>query len=245
MEQEVKYKICKRCGEKKLVTEFNKDRTRKDGFNPYCKQCVKERADWKNPKQRETRTATNRRLYKENESYRQKVLAYNKKYREEHKEYFEEYCASEKFKESLKRNNKKRQESGEQKRYLKERRKEDKSFALACSLRSRVKGALKGTYKTDCTFNLISCSLEELKRHLESQFVDGMSWDNFGGKTGWQVDHIVPCSYFDLSIEENQRICFNFRNLQPLWAKDNNQKKNKLPENYLERIEGIKSYLIS
>lgn len=244
MDTEIKYKVCKRCGKEKSVTEFNKDRTRKDGFSPYCKQCTKERADWKNPKQRVTRRETNKRLYHESESYKERVLAYNKKYREEHKEYFKEYFASEKFKESLKESNRKRQESGEQKKYFKERRKEDKSFALACSLRARVKGALKGAYKTDCTFNLIGCTLDELKEHLESQFVDGMSWDNYG-RNGWQVDHIVPCSYFDLSVEENQRICFNFRNLQPLWAKDNNQKKNKLPENYLERIEGIKSYLIS
>lgn len=58
-----------------------------------------------------------------------------------------------------------------------------------------------------------------------------MTWEN-QGKDGWHLDHIIPCKYFDLSIEENQRICFNYRNLQPLWAKDNLKKSSKIPPNY-------------
>jgi len=238
-------KRCKRCGEIRALSEFYKDRSRKDGFDPYCKQCIRERADWRNPTQRQTRKECNRRLYKYSDKYRKNVLSYGKIYREENKEYFEEYRSSEKFKESLCRSNKKRMESGKQHEYFKVRRKEDKSFALTCSLRVRLIRALKDSCKMNSTFNLIGCSLEELKKHLENQFVNGMSWDNYGGRSGWQIDHIIPCSYFDLTKEENQYICFNFRNLQPLWAKDNNQKKNKLPENYLERIEGIESYLNS
>lgn len=238
-------KKCKRCGEIRDLSEFYKDRTRKDGFSPYCKSCIRERADWKNPIQRQTRKECNRRLYRENDKYRENVLSYGRMYREENKEYFEMYHSSEKFKESLRRSNKKRMESGKQHEYFKIRRKEDKLFALTCSLRTRLTRALKDSYKTDSTFNLIGCSLEDLRKHLKNQFVEGMTWDNYGGRSGWQVDHIIPCSYFDLTKEEDQRICFNFRNLQPLWAKDNNQKKNKLPENYLERIEGIESYLNS
>ncbi len=238
-------KRCKRCGKIRDLSEFHKDRTRKDGFSPYCKQCIHERADWRSPIQKETHKRNQKKLYHENSVFRQKKLNFNKKYREENKEYFEKYYSSEKFKESLCQSNKRRMESGKQHEYFKVRRKEDKSFALTCSLRTRLTRALKDSYKTDSTFNLIGCSLEDLKKHLENQFVDGMTWDNYGGRSGWQVDHIIPCSHFDLTKEENQRICFNFRNLQPLWAKDNNQKKNKLPENYLERIEGIESYLNS
>ena len=67
-----------------------------------------------------------------------------------------------------------------------------------------------------------------------------MSWDNYGE---WHIDHIVPCASFDLSDPNQQRICFNFRNLQPLWAKDNQRKQDKLPENYLEIINNIKREL--
>lgn len=63
-------KRCKRCGEIRVLSEFYKDRSRKDGFGPYCKQCIRERADWKNPTQRQTRKECNRRLYKYSDKYR-------------------------------------------------------------------------------------------------------------------------------------------------------------------------------
>ena len=73
------------------------------------------------------------------------------------------------------------------------------------------------------------------------QFEPGMTWDNLGkGEGKWQIDHIIPCSYFDLTKEENQRICFNYRNLQPLWAKENNSKKAKVPDDVDEIIEFLK-----
>lgn len=81
----------------------------------------------------------------------------------------------------------------------------------------------------------------ELKKYLESQFKEGMSWENYGIE--WHIDHIVPCSFFDLSNEDHQRICFNWRNLQPLWKKDNLSKNRKLPSDYKERIEYISKCL--
>ena len=68
--------------------------------------------------------------------------------------------------------------------------------------------------------------MAELKYHIESLFRPGMTWENYGFR-GWHIDHIIPCSYFDLSIDENQLICFNFKNLQPLWQPDNFKKHNK------------------
>jgi hypothetical protein len=47
-----------------------------------------------------------------------------------------------------------------------------------------------------------------------------MSWDNYGFR-GWHIDHKKPCALFDLSLPEQQRECFHFSNLQPLWAADN------------------------
>lgn len=70
------------------------------------------------------------------------------------------------------------------------------------------------------------------------QFEPGMTWENYG--TEWHVDHIVPCSYFDLTDPEQQRICFNYRNLQPLWAKDNLEKSNSVSDNVEELVEFLK-----
>lgn len=60
---------------------------------------------------------------------------------------------------------------------------------------------------------------------LEQQFTEGMTWENYGE---WHVDHIRPCVSFDLSIPEQQQECFHYTNLQPLWAKDNLQKSDKI-----------------
>lgn len=76
------------------------------------------------------------------------------------------------------------------------------------------------------TVDFIGCSIDELKCHLESKFQDGMSWDNYG-LHGWHVDHIRPCTSFDLSKKEEQQKCFHYTNLQPLWAIDNIKKSNK------------------
>ena len=51
---------------------------------------------------------------------------------------------------------------------------------------------------------------------------------------------IIPCAYFDLTKEENQRICFNYRNLQPLWARDNYKKSDEVPDNVEELVEFLK-----
>ena len=72
----------------------------------------------------------------------------------------------------------------------------------------------------DQTIDFIGCSIDDLKLHLEKQFVDGMNWENYG-LHGWHVDHIRPCCSFDLTDPEQQRECFHYTNLQPLWAKDN------------------------
>lgn len=111
------------------------------------------------------------------------------------------------------------------------RRKTDINFKLKENLRSRVNKVLKNNIKSKSTMKLLGCTIEDLKRHLESQFTDGMIWDNHGrgdnGKKEWHIDHIKPCAKFDLSKKSEQLECFNYTNLQPLWAEDNLRKSDK------------------
>ena len=100
------------------------------------------------------------------------------------------------------------------------------NFRVLSSCRSRLHQAVKGKLKSVATLELIGCSVEYLKQHIESQFTDGMNWDNWG-YYGWHIDHRIPCSSFDFAKEEDQRECFNYKNLQPLWAKDNLIKGSK------------------
>lgn len=74
----------------------------------------------------------------------------------------------------------------------------------------------------------LGCSLQEFRKHIESQFVEGMNWDNYGQGLGtWQIDHIRGCNNFDLSLEIDRKICFNYKNLRPMWDKDHKKKSKR------------------
>src|SRR5574343_381163 len=74
--------------------------------------------------------------------------------------------------------------------------------------------------KCEKTINLLGCSIEEFKKYLESKFQPGMTWENYG-KYGWHIDHIIPCSAFNFLNPEDQKRCFHYTNMQPLWASEN------------------------
>ena len=103
------------------------------------------------------------------------------------------------------------------------RRKSDPTFRALCNLRTRIRDALRRNVKSASTKELLGCSIEKFKSHLENQFQPGMTWENYGQ---WHVDHIKPCAKFDLTIPEQQRQCFHYSNCQPLWAKQNLQKSD-------------------
>jgi hypothetical protein len=111
--------------------------------------------------------------------------------------------------------------------YMRNKYNNDINFKIKMLCAHRIRESIKHGFKSKSTLQLIGCSIQHLRSHLESQFTEGMSWDNYG-LFGWQIDHIVPCSSFDLSKPEEQEKCFHYTNLQPLWAKDNLSKSNKL-----------------
>lgn len=67
---------------------------------------------------------------------------------------------------------------------------------------------------------LAGCSPAALRAHIEGQFTTGMSWENYG-RGGWEIDHILACSAFDLTDPRQQAACFHYTNLRPLWRPDN------------------------
>lgn len=103
----------------------------------------------------------------------------------------------------------------------------DLNYKIKSNLANRIwQFFKKGRAKT---MDFVGCSVNELKAYIESKFTDGMSWDNYG-RGGWHLDHIKPCSKFDLSDPEQQKQCFHYTNLQPLWEADNIRKSNKWEE---------------
>ncbi len=84
-----------------------------------------------------------------------------------------------------------------------------------------------GAIKSARTIELLGTSVSGLREWLQAQFLPGMSWDNMG-RFGWHIDHRIPCAAFDLSDPLEQKLCFHYTNLQPLWWRDNLSKGAKL-----------------
>lgn len=105
--------------------------------------------------------------------------------------------------------------------YNKNRRKIDKLWQLKVNLRCRTYNALKiKNWRKNNTFKqYIGCKQEELLSYLESKFIEGMTWDNYGE---WHIDHIIPLSIAKTE-DELYKLC-HYTNLQPLWAIDNIKK---------------------
>lgn len=116
-----------------------------------------------------------------------------------------------------------------QREYANYRYKNDVKFNLTIKLRRRLFMSLKRAKasKKNYTIKLLGCDLLFFKSYIESKFTDNMSWEDvLNGKI--HIDHIIPCSYFNLENKEEQERCFNYSNLQPLWALDNLIKSNKV-----------------
>lgn len=96
---------------------------------------------------------------------------------------------------------------------------------------SMVRYSLNGNKRGNSWEKLVGYTVDDLKKHLEKQFIDGMSWEN---RNLWQIDHKTPVSVFNFSNPKDtdfQR-CWALKNLQPLWAKDNQSKHAKLKKHF-------------
>lgn len=200
-------KRCSQCKEVKPFSEFGKLSKSKDNMRYECNKCRKEYY----MNNQKSIINKSRKQYNENKEW---ISERNKKYKEENKEWYREYHKKyyqenmEEIKENVKQYHYKRME-------------EDIGYKILQRCRSRLYDAIKGYVKSKRTIELIGCSVEYLLEHLEKQFTDGMTWDNYGE---WHIDHIKPCAMFDFTKPEHQRECFHYTNLQPLWAEDNFKK---------------------
>lgn len=117
----------------------------------------------------------------------------------------------------------------EWKRKYRHKRHQNPSYKLADYLRTSLWCAInRRGFKRDSSsriFKILGCTITELKAHLESEFTEGMTWDNYG-RNGWHVDHIRPCASFNLIDPDQVKACFHYTNLQPLWAADNISKSS-------------------
>jgi predicted transcriptional regulator len=110
--------------------------------------------------------------------------------------------------------------------HKREKYKNDIQFKLIVKIRNRIRQVLKGSCSSTIILKDIDCSSMELKNHIEKQFKPGMTWENWGQK-GWHIDHIIPLSSFDLTDPDQFKKASNYKNIKPLWYKENLIKSNK------------------
>ena len=165
------------------------------------------------------------------EKNKEKVKGYKRKWGRDNIEYQKEYY--EKNKEYIKERSRKWGKENSEKRRKRRREwypktyKNNIQFRLSERLRCRLYQALKGNVKNGSAVHNLGCTIEELKIHLENQFKEGMTWDNWK-HDGWHIDHKKPLSKFDLTDPEQLKEACHYTNLQPLWWYDNIEKSDKI-----------------
>lgn len=133
---------------------------------------------------------------------------------------------AEKNRESTRRRRMRPEVRADAARRLRERRARDPKFAIAARMSAGIYQALKAGKGGRRWESLVGYTLGDLVRHLERQFLRGMTWDNYGE---WHIDHIRPVSSFRYETAEDQefRDCWALTNLRPIWALDNMEKGGK------------------
>lgn len=207
----VRYKRCSRCRDWHILENFQKCKTFKDGLANHCKGCSKILDAAKYIKRRGAVSKRNKEYYRENKT---RILQRNGEYFEIHKEEINLY-----------KSNWQKENREKRRLRLNERYKTEPNFRIAVTLRTRILKAIENNQKAGSTLELLGCSVDFFKVHLEFLFSHGMSWQNHG--TVWHIDHIKPCASFDLSNDDEQRKCFHYSNMQPLFIADNLKKGTK------------------
>jgi hypothetical protein len=112
--------------------------------------------------------------------------------------------------------------------YLNNKRKNNLNFRIKNCLSNRIRKFINTTkIAGKSTIELLGCDINSFKKYIESKFKPDMNWSNYG-KFGWHLDHIKPCAFFDLTDPLQQKICFHYSNIQPLWWYENLSKGDKI-----------------
>ena len=224
-------KICSKCQQQKPEIKFERSSRTKSGFTSRCLDCKSAAGKQYYAQNLDTVTERIRQYQKQNAQH---LFQARRIYKERHRSAIQKkdaaYYAA--HKEELKRQRKQHFLSNPDAARQCRKARHQKymklpEFRMKRNIRTRIWESLNGKHKTDKTLQLTGCSVPELIKHLESKFTEGMSWDNYG-RNGWHIDHIKPCISFDLSNPEEQRRCFHYTNLQPLWEFDNLSKNDQL-----------------
>jgi hypothetical protein len=229
-------KICSKCLVEKGVCEFYKNPKKENEVRNTCKICMNKNSKKYYQNNIELEKERHRKYSKE--YYLNNKITENirtKNYRNNNLEKVKEIQRLSKKKEREKNPEKFVNLTREWRKnnpeynviYNKNRRQIDPIFKLKMTIRGRIRSFLKikNITKKNKTFDIVGCSPEFLKKHLEKQFTNGMCWENHG-LYGWHIDHIIPVS--TAKTDDGVYSLCHYTNLQPLWAEDNLKKSDKI-----------------
>ena len=198
-------KVCIKCNQEKEITNYYKNSRNKTGYDNICKLCKNKYS-----------TENSKKLGKDyfcqaskkwSDKNREKISEYNKQ------NYNYDYYKTEKrklYSKEWRQKNRHKLNEYQTKKYQK-----DIDFKLSILLRGRFNTVVVKKHKIGQIENLIGCTIEECRQYIEQQSKPEMNWNNHGEI--WKIDHIKPCSSFDLTNIEQQKQCFHYTNIQPLF----------------------------
>lgn len=218
-------KVCTKCKIIKEVSEFHKQKDKLDGYRSHCKNCrleyTKNNKEKLSKRQKELRQKNKDIINKKTrERYNKNKEIMRQKRREYYLQNRDRLIIRDRLRSKKDKTKKRVCER------LKQRKQQDPAYKILCNLKRRIVSVIRNNTKADTSKKLLGCTKEEFMKYIESKFTDGMNWDNYG-YYGWHIDHIRPCSSFDMSDPEQQKQCFHYTNLQPLWMRDNLLKGDK------------------
>ena len=217
---------CKKCGIKKML------------------ETKREIKEFFTPQEAKERRKKHHQEYKQNPEIKEKIKGYQKEYQKEYSQRLEvirkkkktmkKYRQKPGIKKRTNEYNKKYRQKPKVKKRTNEQRRDRLKNDLIFKLNNNMSGGIyKSLKQQNMSKNkkhwedLIGYTAEDLKKHIEKQFTSRMIWDNYGA---WHIDHIIPKSFFKYTSTNDVefKYCWSLYNLQPLWAKDNFKKHNKL-----------------
>jgi len=232
----IEFKKCNSCGQTKSITSFSMKSKVTHYRSSFCKLCkAKKRKESleNDPIKKQQSIENNYNYYCENKN---KIQKHHKEYFKNNYDRIQEYWEknNDKRKEHVKTyyiKNKKKIQIWRNKR-RRERRSEDSKFRLNGAFSARIYSSLKFLKQGQHWETLVGYTLDDLIKHLESKFLEDMSWDNYG--TYWHIDHIVPIAVFDYMSYEDEAFkkCWALQNLQPLKVLDNLLKRDIISEEW-------------
>lgn len=217
------FKICVFCKCQKLIIDFYKDKSSKDGYQSGCKNCKMEyqKQYYKDDVKKEKMRSWHINYYNENKD----------RLKECHLKWISENRCKINASSNLYYSKNSKRISKISGIRIKKRKAIDPVFKLKISVVSRMGSIFKahGYKKNSKSEKIIGVPFEIAKSYIERQFTNGMCWDNYGkGDDKWHIDHKIPLASANTK-EELIKLC-HYTNLQPLWSIDNFKKGDKIIE---------------